>query len=284
MTAVARSALALSSGRLRPISVAGGPAYGKGLGRLRTLKEVVFAGQTTGVHTNGATYVYDGVTFTAFRTDANGSTEITANGLKISRTVSSTAGNGHGLYAPGDASAGGWVYQTVGMGRFVRGNWQAWLRYQSISISSMGAAFAGFEVQGESLYHGFGARRDKTASSTPAAQGANQAVAYGPTSNGAVTMTTSDTGYQYDTFCIYMHSPVLAVVYTGQYSGGWPDLGSMVRVGTLNLMTGTNHTGRASTTATAFMRDFKLWQFYMFLYGVALGDVTVERIRLTEYA
>lgn len=282
MTAIIRPGLVLSGGRKRQIP-SGGIAYGKGFGRLRTLGEVVFAGQSTGVHTNGNTYTYDGVDFIAYRTDANGQTEINANGLKISRTASSVSPNAHGIYAPGDATNGGWIYQKVGMSRFHLGNWQFWLRFASTNIGSMTVAFAGAECNGGYPYHGVSCRRMKSGVNTPAAQGGNQAVIYGPTTESAVNMTSSDTGYQYDTLCINAISPVLFEVMCGSYGVGYPALNTMKMVGILNHLSATHHTGAHGTTTTTFLRDLKLWQVYLMLGGTNVGDVTIERIRLTSF-
>lgn len=282
MTAVSKAGLVLSGGRRAPMPTTG-HAYGMWMGRIRTIKEIVFAGQTTGVHTNGAQYTYDGAQFTAYRTDANGSSEITASGLRIARTASSVTPNAHGIYLPGDASVGGWLYQNVGMERFHRGNWQVWLYFQNISIASMTATFTGFEISGGYPYHGGSARRQKTGGSTPASQGGNSANIYGPTTETNVTMTSSDTGYQYDTLCIHNINPWHRNVYAGQYSSGWPSLSSMVHVGFMNHMSSSHHVTRNGTSATTFMRDFKLWQLYIFLGGTNVGEVTVERVRVTEF-
>lgn len=282
MTAVSRGGLILDGGRKRQLPDSG-IAVRKGLGSLRVIKEVVFAGQSTGVHTNGNSYVYDGVTWVAARTDANGQTEITADGLKLSRTASSVSPNYHALIAPGDGVSGGWTYQTIGMSRFIRGNWQWWVRYTNVNIGSMTTAFASTQVTGGYPYHGIDVRRYKSAVSTPATQGGNSLFTFGPASELGVTMTSSDTGYQYDTLCVNMINPCLWEVWTGQYSGGWPDMESMVHVGIANHLASTNHTGRGGTTNTTFLRDFKIWVTGFFLGGSNVGDYTVERFRFTEY-
>lgn len=282
MTAEIKSGLILSNGQTRQL-----PEYsiasGKGFGRIRTLRECIFAGQSTGVHTNGNTYTYDGVDFIAFRNDANGSSEITANGLKISRTASSVSPNSHGLYSPGDATNGGILYNTIGHSRFFRGNWQFWMRFYNLNIGSMTVTFTGAEVNGGYPYHGVSCRRYKSGLNAPASAGANAAVIYGPTNESQVTMTTSDTGYQGDVFCINMINPGLAEVFTGTWTGDWPTMNSMYFVGITNHFTGTNHSGTGGTTNTTFLRQFKLWQIHFFLGGTNVGDITIDRWRLTSF-
>ncbi len=258
-------------------------AVGKGFGSLNILGEVVFAGQSTGTHTNGNTYTYDNVDFIAYRTDSNGQTEITSNGLKISRNSSSVSPNYHGIYSPGNSNTGGWIYKKIGMSRFHRGNWQYWIRFYNINIGSMISAFTGGDCNGQHPYHGVSARRVKTGISTPATQGANQATIYGPISEKSVNMLNTDTGYQYDTLCISALSPVLFQVKCGVYDSGYPDFRSMINVGILNFMSNSHHVGAHDTTNVTFLRDLKLWQTMLLLGGTGEGDVTIERIRLTSF-
>lgn len=283
MTGVNTSGLIISSGRKKQLP-ANGIAEGKIVGRIRTLSEVAFIGQSVGVHTNGTTYTYDGVPFTAARTDTNGQSEITTNGLKLSRTASSVSPNYHALLSYGDSGVGGWLYQTIGLSRFIMGNWQFWVRYTNINIGSMSITFANTEMSGGYPYHGIAIRRTKTSISAPATQGGNSFNIYGPTTESITTMGSGDTGYQYDTLCIQALSPCLFMGWAGQYSGGWPDLDSMVLVGTANFLSSSYHVGRGGTTSTTFLRDLKLWHVGFSLGGTNVGDYTVERTRITEFA
>lgn len=210
-----------------------------GYGTLHTLKETVFAGITPAGYANGSTTTIDGSAYTA-TVPGNGAVDIVATGLRLRMGTTSGA-----AYAVMTVSAGatGDFNSFFTEERFRRGKspWAVWVRTASYNYANTpaGTNLYGFSEFATTKWGmRFGRMRQILGTPNTTTGG----LAYDYWWNGGVANLSS---YSHigvssaDVFCILYRTPVLADVYIGTYSGGWPTLSAMTKISTISYIGST---------------------------------------------
>lgn len=264
-----RAPLVLKSGKLAelPSTDALSPGYE---GRMHSVLETVFAGQSTGNFTNGQTVTYDGVDYAAV-VQTGATVGIVASGLKLT-------GNGTGGVESNFAFKTGQngIVGLIGQERFRRGRFGIWHRIASYDWSAGTASYAFLGSNTNYPNHGaiMGRARNTQGCPNTAAGGVFCQTWWNGSANNVATGTASD-----DVQLLYWDTPFRCLFLSGTYSGGWPDMENMTVLAMANLLTSVNLAASASN-----FKDGSTWCPYWVAAANNAGmNWVIDRWRVTVW-
>jgi hypothetical protein len=204
---------------------------------LVTLKETVFAGLTPQSLGNGTTTTLDGSGYTVTLA-GNGAVDIVATGLRLRQGTT----GGAGLQVVQILSGNTGSFKTFFTEERFRRNpqtWAFWSRIASYDYTNTAAGNVyGFAEMATPKW-GCQIGRFRLIKGSP--NTATGGLAYDWWWNGAVTNTSTYPSIGVstnDVMCWLWRTPFYGEVYTGVYSGGWPLIGAMTKVGNISLFPG----------------------------------------------
>lgn len=206
-------------------------------GTLRVLKETVFAGITPASYSNGSTTTIDGSGYTA-TVAGNGAIDMVAAGLRLRQgTTSSTNFQIMKISAGNTGDFNSFFTEE----RFRRSGepWAVWVRIASYDYTNTSGIVYGII---DFATPKWGGRMGRLRNALGAPNTTTGGLAYDYWWNGGVNNSSSYSSIgvsSNDVMAWVYRTPTLADIYVGTYSGGWPALGSMTKVGTFNPMANT---------------------------------------------